>query len=76
MSERGAYTKNIPSHPIVEYHPYTWEHYSQYNNKIDVHTFGKNYIVVMLSKLYISAIGIINNHAKFEISRTILTYQK
>ncbi len=23
MSERGAHTKIIPSHPIVEYHPYT-----------------------------------------------------
>ena len=25
---------NIPSHPIVVYHPYRWEHYiySQYNN--------------------------------------------
>ena len=32
MSGRGAHTKNIPSHPIVVYHPYTWEHYSQYNN--------------------------------------------
>ena len=31
MSERGAHAKNIPSHPIVEYYPYTWEHYSQYN---------------------------------------------
>ncbi len=34
MSGRGAHTKNIPSHPVVEYHPYTWEHYSQYNNNI------------------------------------------
>ncbi len=33
MSGRGAHTKNIPSHPIVVYHPYTWIHYSQYNNK-------------------------------------------
>ena len=29
ISELGAHTKNIPSHPIVEYHPYTREHYSQ-----------------------------------------------
>ena len=32
MSGRGAHTKNIPSHPIVAFHPYTWEHYSQQNN--------------------------------------------
>ena len=32
MSERGAHTKNIPSHPIVVIHLYTWEQYSQYNN--------------------------------------------
>ena len=32
MSKRGAHTKNIPLHPIIGYHPYTWEHYSQYNN--------------------------------------------
>ena len=24
--------KNIPSHPIVVYHPYTWDNYSQCNN--------------------------------------------
>ncbi len=29
MSELRAHTKNNPSHPIVEYHPYSWEHYSQ-----------------------------------------------
>ncbi len=29
MSGRGAHTKNISSHPIVESHPYTWEHYRQ-----------------------------------------------
>ena len=34
MSGRGAHTKNIPSHPIVVYHPYTWEHYSHYNNNL------------------------------------------
>ena len=34
MSERGAHTTNIPSHPIVEYHHYTWEHCSQYNNNL------------------------------------------
>ena len=33
MSERGAHTKNIPSHPIVVYHPYSREHYSQYDDK-------------------------------------------
>ena len=32
ISERGAHTKIIPSPPIVEYHHYTWEHYSHYNN--------------------------------------------
>ena len=31
MSGCGAHYKNIPSYPIVVYHPYTWEHYSQYN---------------------------------------------
>ena len=34
MSECEAHNKDIPSHPIVEYHPYTWEHYSQYNNNM------------------------------------------
>ncbi len=34
MSGRIAHTKNIPSNPIVVYHPYTWKHYSQYNNNI------------------------------------------
>ena len=28
--------KKIPSHPIVEYHLYTWEHYSNY-----IHTYMK-----------------------------------
>ena len=28
MSEREAHAKKIPSHPLVEYHPYTWEHYT------------------------------------------------
>ena len=27
-----ADSENMPSYPIVEYHPYTWVHYSQYNN--------------------------------------------
>ncbi len=31
MSKRGAHTKNISLHSIIGYHPYTWEHYSQYN---------------------------------------------
>ncbi len=30
MLERGAHTKNIPSNPIVVYHPHTLKHYSQY----------------------------------------------
>ncbi len=36
MPGRGAHTKNIPSHSIFVYHPYTWEHYSQYNNKYNI----------------------------------------
>ena len=26
--------QNIHSHPIAEYHPYTWEHYSHFSNKL------------------------------------------
>ena len=40
MSGHGAYTKNISPHPIVVSHPYTWEHYSQHNNKNLSHMFG------------------------------------
>ena len=32
MSVRGVNIQTIPSHPIVVYHPYTWEHYKHYNN--------------------------------------------
>ncbi len=49
MSGRGAHTKNIPLYPIVVYHPYTWKHYSQYNNKsrsIDI----LNVIVTKITK--------------------------
>ncbi len=36
---RWAYTKNIHSHPIVAFHPYTWEHSSQhYNNNHPIHS--------------------------------------
>ncbi len=48
MSECGAHTENIPSHPIDVYHPYTREYYSQYNNipshPIDVyHPYTREY---------------------------------
>ena len=32
ISGREAKTRYLPSRPIVVYHPYTWKHYSQYNN--------------------------------------------
>ncbi len=51
MSERGAHTKKIPSHPLVEYHPYTREHYSQYNNNNNME--GKD-IIQRLGFLWIS----------------------
>ncbi len=51
MSERGAHTQNVPSHPIVEYHPYAREHYSRYNNRNYAKFVNDRAILTWLNKL-------------------------
>ncbi len=84
MSEKGAPSKNIPLHPIVEYHPYTIEHYSPYNNNIFLEP---NKYVAMVASFFLGfsdacfntqvKIGLITKFDQlyyFVISKTVLYF--
>ena len=55
---RGAHNKNIPSHPIVEYHPYTREHYSIQQHmfwfKLSRHDYSKMHYSITRASLLVS----------------------